>query len=352
MRAYVYTYVTTYGEESAPSPPTVVTGFADARWYVSLPGSYTGVASPVDRVRVYRTATADNAYTYRMVAELPVETVSMEDTVRDDLLPFQPALPSIDWLPPPQDLRFLHLHGSGALVGVTGRTIRFSEPYQPHAWPPSSAYSVPVPVTALAVFGTSVLIFTRDRPFLLDGVHPSSMALTPLPISVPVETWRAVHTALDAVWVATRNGILRFDGRGFTNVSAPFIRPDQWEAFDPTVFRLTSHRDMLLCRVGTARGLAIMQRGDGLYMTDLPEIARADEQIYDLSTDRTYVRLGNDIYELDAVDTEARRFTWQSQEIVLPAPMSFGVLQVDVRPEGRLPTDPAEPTEPSPPDAS
>jgi len=331
-RAYVITWRTIYGEESAPSPPTIVTAPPNSYWHLILPTVYEGLTAPVDRLAIYRTVTGGDTVNYRFVAEVPLGTVTYGDTLPDDELVYRDALTTLDWLPPPADLRLLTRHGSGALVGAVGRTVVFSEPFVPHAWPAAYAYALPAPVVALAALGDAVIAFTAERPYLLAGSHPATMAVAPIAAAVAVPGWQAVVTTQQAIWAATPDGLIRIDQQSLENTTAAFIRPDQWELFDPATFRLTSHRGALVCRVGSTRGIMLALHGQRPFFTDLDDIGRADEQVYDPAEDRTYVRFGQDLYLLDAADIDSRRFMWQSREFILPRPVSFGVLRADIQP--------------------
>ena len=150
--AYVYTYVTDIGEESAPSPASRV-----VERKINSDGTYTAVTvenlSPssqagVDWIRVYRTVTGSgNNTAFQLVWQ---EAVVNGETVRSyqfddsttsisDVAPaadLGPILQTAEWDPPPSDLTGLIALPNGVLAGFTSNNvIHFSEPYQPHAWP-------------------------------------------------------------------------------------------------------------------------------------------------------------------------------------------------------------------------
>ena len=60
-----------------------------------------------------------------------------------DQVPLQLPLTSDLYEAPPNDLQGICLHSSGALAGYSGNTLRFSEPYLPHAWPADYSYTAP-----------------------------------------------------------------------------------------------------------------------------------------------------------------------------------------------------------------
>jgi hypothetical protein len=93
-RAYVYTWVTAYGEEGPPSTPTIVTGFANGTWNITLSAPLQNDTNLVDRniskARIYRTVTGSNGVaTYFLVAELGsgiIETGSTHTNTTIDVL--------------------------------------------------------------------------------------------------------------------------------------------------------------------------------------------------------------------------------------------------------------------------
>jgi hypothetical protein len=75
-RSYVYTWVTLYGEEGPPSPPTVVTGRPDGTWNITMsPPAATdtnGTNRLIAKTNIYRTVTGSNGVaTYFFVAQVP-----------------------------------------------------------------------------------------------------------------------------------------------------------------------------------------------------------------------------------------------------------------------------------------
>ena len=96
-RSYVYTWVSFYGEESAPSTPVVDTGINDGSWNLSglesVPDADLGLnaTDPIHarryltHTRIYRTITSSSGVaTFFLVVELPINTLTYNDTLDDD----------------------------------------------------------------------------------------------------------------------------------------------------------------------------------------------------------------------------------------------------------------------------
>src|SRR5258708_14529885 len=115
-RAYVYTWLSAFFEEGPPSPPTVVTGRIDDTWAISMTAP-TG-ANTTNRVltytNIYRTVTSSaGVATYYFVAQLPIATLSYNDTLADTSITSAGVLESTNYLAPPTGLQGLTLMANG-----------------------------------------------------------------------------------------------------------------------------------------------------------------------------------------------------------------------------------------------
>jgi hypothetical protein len=119
VRAYVYTYVSTFGvvkEESGPSPAATVT-VNTASGTVTVSG-FTAAPTTgynITHRRIYRTITGASSVTYSFVAEIPVATTSYVDSLTATQL--GENLPSLNFEPPPSDLKGLVAMPNGMLAG-------------------------------------------------------------------------------------------------------------------------------------------------------------------------------------------------------------------------------------------
>ena len=121
-RAYVYTFVSAYGEEGPPSPPTLATG-TTGTW--ALSGMQTVVPDASDRnitlKRIYRTVPGNNSSTFFFVDEIPVADATYNDDEPDDTVAANNVLESTTWEEPPNDLEGWAVMPGGYMVGWKGR---------------------------------------------------------------------------------------------------------------------------------------------------------------------------------------------------------------------------------------
>ena len=176
---YVYTFVTQWGEESAPSPASALiqidfdgTGSVDlSAMEITIPAEY----NTLDKVRIYRSLSGTNSTAYQFVAEI---TPSATHT---DALPgtsLGEVISSTDYDLAPIDMFGIIDAGNGVLVGFTKYEICFCEPYQPHAWPIKYRLAVVSAIVGGGLFGNTLVVGTDDQPVLCTGNHPSAMTMT------------------------------------------------------------------------------------------------------------------------------------------------------------------------------
>jgi len=131
-RSYVYTYISAYGEESAPSPPTVVTGWSNGTWTVTLfqpPPDQLGITRNLTQIKLYRTITGTGgSTTYFFVATLPITQAAYVDVLADTAVAINLQLTSQLYTPPPEDLQGICLMPNGMMVGFRSNEIWFCQP--------------------------------------------------------------------------------------------------------------------------------------------------------------------------------------------------------------------------------
>lgn len=237
-RAYLYTWVTEYGEESPPSPPTIVNGWSNGVWTVSLftptPGDM-GVDRNITTTRLYRSISSQQGVgTYFLVAEFPVTQSTYEDTSDDNVIAFNAQLESLYWYGPPEDLKGMVPFPNGITVGWKANEIWFSEVYRPHAWPPNYVLTTEFPVVGIGVCGQSIIVCTQGSPYLITGVNPSSMSLMKINLPEPcLHRGSIVATDITALYISP-NGLIQISSSGAGgNITEGWISREKWQSLTP-----------------------------------------------------------------------------------------------------------------------
>ena len=259
-RSYVYTYLTEYDEESPPSPPTVLTGWSNGTWTISLfqpPPDQIGVTRNIKKIRLYRSITAQaGATTYFHVADMDVTTATYLDTIGDDVIVTNFQLQSQLWTPPPENLQGIISMPNGMAVGWRDNEIWFCEPYRPHAWPASYVLTTEYPIVGLGVTGYSVVACTSGAPYVATGTAPGSMSATKVQQSEPCHSRGSIIGTNDGVYYTSPNGLILVTQYGSVqNTSELWITREKWQKLTPlknirAVFLVSSYYAMGTIRSG------------------------------------------------------------------------------------------------------
>ena len=331
-RAYVYTYISEFGdvkEESGPSPATQVT--------VTTTGAtvtVSGFTAPpttgynITARRIYRTITGATTVTYSFVAEIPLATTSYVDSLTASKLGSE--LPSLYWSPPPDDLKGLVAMPNGMLVGFIGNQVWFCEPYYPHAWPEQYMLTVDYPIVGLGVYETNLVVCTTRYPYLISGVSPVSMSQQKLPIPQPCVSKRSIASDQYGVLYASPNGLVSLGSGSQDVVTVPLYTRDEWQELNPYTMVGAIYNNMYMGFsnvAGKIQGIVI-SRGDipPLIHFDFPTrslfVDRSTSDIYAVSD------LDNKVYHLDASEINFTTYEWKSKKFSLPNPTNFGAVKV------------------------
>lgn len=179
-RAYVYTFVSEDGLESAPSPAGSATGNEDGSWSITPVSPWTGtdqfrISSPAGSLlhkrRLYRTSQTTGKYLY--VGEMDDNDVVFVDAVAEASLGEECPTLTYQEMPP---MTGLSAYQNGMLAGVLdGGAVCFSESYQPHAWPLAYRYTLPMSVSWTYSVGDRVVALGNGKPIGFSGQTPDSL---------------------------------------------------------------------------------------------------------------------------------------------------------------------------------
>jgi hypothetical protein len=331
-RAYVYTYISTFGtvkEESGPSPAaTIDTVEPDATVTISGFTAAPTTGYNITHRRIYRTIVGATTVTYNFVAEIPIATTSYADTL--SVTELGGELPSLFWSPPPSDLKGLVAMPNGILVGFKGNQIWFSEPYYPHAWPENYMLTVDYPIVGLGVYQQTLVVLTTRYPYLISGVSPSSMSQQKLPIPHPCMSKRSIASDQYGVLYASPSGLVSLGSGSQDVVTVPLYTHDEWTQLNPSTMigMIYNNLYMGFYISGTIDKAIVIARGDIPPLISLDFAAQA--VFVDRSTSDIFAvsRLDNKIYQLDTNPVNNTVYEWLSKKFVLPNPTNFAAVKV------------------------
>jgi hypothetical protein len=240
-RAYVYTWVTAYGEEGPPSPPLLLDGYDNATWQVGLypPNALDmGTDRNIVATRIYRTmASVQGGTVYFYVDQVAAPVTTFVDNYTDDVVAANQILPSTNWFPPPSDLLGLTAMPNGMMAGFRSNEVWFCEPFRPHAWPPSYVMTTDFPIVGLGCFGSNLVACTETNPNVFTGVNPSVMSQARLPLPEPCISRGGILSTDRGVYYPSINGLILVNGTNTANnTTQDWISRDKWDKLTPSKF--------------------------------------------------------------------------------------------------------------------
>ena len=240
-RAYVYTYVSAYGEEGPPSAPTLVTGFINGTWNLTWTAPIAtdqGVNRNLTKVRVYRTITSTSGVaTYFLVGEFALPTLAYADNLPDSTISGNAQLETFAWTAPPSDLQGFCAMPNGIIASWRNNELWFSEPYRPHAWPAAYVLTVPFPIVGLGIVGQTLVACTTGYPMTASGVNPLYITTSTLSTFEPCTSRESILSAPEGVYYSSPNGLVIVNPGQSAVVTRDLITPDRWQELTPDRFK-------------------------------------------------------------------------------------------------------------------
>lgn len=258
--SYVYTRVNRFGQESAPSPATDV---VDVKTGESI--SLTGFVCPdlaisgedIVAYRVYRTVSTSYDAELRWVhypntpeedylvpGDMPVSATEFVDYNSDQRTiknASESFLQTEGWLPPPAGMKGLISHVMGVVAGFKGQTVFVSEIMAPYAFPEDYKKYVDSKIIALASLPNSILVLTKDYPWLINGSTPATMIQQKINYPQGCVSSRGVVSTPMGVFYPSPDGLCHCDGETVTVVTRQLISQKQWQALNPAGFYAFYH---------------------------------------------------------------------------------------------------------------
>ena len=388
-RSYVYTFVDQIGEEGPPSDPSADIAIApnsDAS-LVGMDVVGTVGYNLIVSKRIYRTVTSSTSTQYQFVAEIDIAATAWdtnrtyiigEVVIGSDTKTYQSiiasnkgnnpvstsgkwlqltvaneqfqdnitdaevgeVIPTIGWNPPPDGLMDLSYLPGGFFAGFIGKTVYFSEPNYPHAWPTSTAINVEDNIVGLGVSENTLAILTDRFPYLCTVQDPTQVYLSKMASPQACVNKRSIVENGGAVIYASQDGICVIENNTVIVSTLGLISKELWytyrqanqgqDVLDDSVTMCFINDNYIW--VNTLNKVFRFRVGDN----DIAIVGDSDHFLGyydDRKIDVTYVILpqqGQDnfgIYRLDESNSYAS-LTWLSREYVLPMPMKYMTARV------------------------
>lgn len=343
--SYVYTFVSVFGEEGPPSPPSTVFELTDTETVtVSMPasahpsGNYNFGSGA--KKRIYRSNTGSNTTEFQFAGEVSFAATTFTDT--NSAASLGEVLPSSGWIGPPDDDTSLYPDGpldgltplaNGILAGFTGNRLCLSEPFLPHAWPISYRVTLEDDIIAIAATNNGVICMTNGSPYFVTGTDPSAMTAVRVPIAQACVNKNSVVDMGEYVLYAAPDGLVAVTSDAQGNVvTRGLISPKQWnDDFKPSIIRAYEHEGTYVAFYndgGTLGGWVYDPRSDDAALSTISVANEVRGGHFDPKSGSLNVIVGNKVQKYRGGST-TQTAKWKSKKFVLAKPSSMVWVHVD-----------------------
>lgn len=335
-REYLVTFISIYGEESAPGPAYEVVGFEDQQFQITdipQPAPASGYAT-VDTIRIYRTVTGISGIAdFYKVVDLPLGTLSYIDEIDNVTVSGQTVLESSSWAIPLTGLQGLVAMPNGIFASWKDNNVYFSENFRPHAWPAEYTINLDSPVVGCGVFGNSLVVCTQGTPYVISGSKAGGMSMTKVDVALPCLSRRSIVSAPEGVYYSSEPGLVLIGPQGVGVVTQDLIARDQWRNnYAPS----THHAALVGPVYHCFKTVGSVTDGFSFVPSNPPSIGvnrvLLEVEVLNIGvepwTGKPWVIGDNNrLYEYESPDVSPLRYSWRSKQYVYPKPVNFGFYQ-------------------------
>ena len=339
-RAYLYTEITTFGEEGPPSEVTsadIVDAENGATVTLTLPAATSGNYSIAKR-RIYRT---DINGVFRFVKDVTGTSAgTTTEAVTDDLLGEE--IESSDNLAPPDDTTSDHPDGpmlgittmpNGITAGFSGNTLLFSESFLPHSYPLANQLTTQEDIVAIASIASGLLVTTKGKPLMASGTDPSAMAMVEIDANLPCGNKRSLVDMGEYAIYSSPDGLVLASNSGIQLITEQILTRDQWQTeYYPSNVEAYEYEGKYIAFTfdgsdnSTKKGFIFDPRGGKNAFVNLNFYATAG--FNDRENDELYLVIDGTLKKF-ARGTTKRSYLWKSKEFFSNRPLSPGIAKVD-----------------------
>jgi len=214
------------------------------------------------------------------------------------------------------------------------KTLLFSEPFMPHAYPPKYRISVDSPIVGIGIFGQSAVVLTQAFPYIVSGVDPSSMILTKLPLEQSCVSKRSIVETGSGIMYASPDGLVMISGGGASIATIGILSQAQWQAYNPSSIHGYWHESRyhgFYTVSGVTKMFVFDPSGQTASWCEVDIAAYSGIKL--VQDDKLYVLGSAGIKSLFG-GTTPLTYTWKSKIAQLPSPsnLSFGQVLADSYP--------------------
>ncbi|HEY0955835.1 MAG TPA: hypothetical protein VGE36_13805 [Roseateles sp.] len=241
-RTYIVTYLTDWFEESSNSPASDLLS-VDQNDSITV----TAPAAPSDRHiigwRLYRSATSSTGAAWALVVDADAPNAlmvngefmgfSIGNRVYTDGQPdekLQEQCESLTWAEPPENLEGLVGLPNGIMAGFFGKTLCFSVPFRPHAWPVEYQRTLQHDIVGIGVVGQTAVVLTKGFPVYVSGADSAQMSEQIMEVPQACIAPRSIATVDGGVVYASPDGLCLASASGIAVLTQGAFSKEDWQA--------------------------------------------------------------------------------------------------------------------------
>lgn len=330
-RAYYYTYVNQWGEESAPSPASNIVVVRDG---VSV--QVSGIALPPEgygiiAANLYRAATGfrqDDVKTQKpltdflYVTTIEFPTTSFTDTVK--MIGLGPVCETQKVRMPPKGLQnIVAIGGVNRLAGTVKNRVHLSENHQPYNWPVKYDLTLDHTIIHMGALDQRLYVTTDAVPYVIDVSSCEDAKCTPvIDVDTPLPDISCGHSSSA---VMTPHGYVYVSPLGVTLIDSSakwhiltkkWFSEDDWALIRPETVRMAYWEGFLFIVSDTVTFLLDIN-GDPYGDMKGAELTTLSDTPIDLKTSSNgtlFMLEDQTLYVWNSGD-ELRPYQWLSREL-------------------------------------
>lgn len=267
---YVYTfYNSTTGYESGPSPLSVeVVASSNS---ITIDNMQVSTETGVNQKRIYRVGGL--LTNFSLVVTVDNTLTTYVDNIADTAIPGD-ILATTTYAQAPNGLKYL-TEAYGIMFGALGDKVYYTPIGVPWAWPALQFFDLPTTVTGIGIISAGILLFTRDKTFIITGNTPETFSKYPLDPNQGCTDHKSIAYNKSSILWASTDGICTSTGGPATVLTKVKLGKQNFSVKKAVVYSEVYY----------------LQLTDGtIFVVDF----RYGGQVYDLSLTTTNLVAGND----------------------------------------------------------
>jgi hypothetical protein len=245
------------------------------------------------------------------------------------------ACPSLDWLPPPTDIRGLVSMSGGFMAAYSGRNLVCSEPYLPHAWPSAYSYQVQYDILGIVPVSGGAIVVTNGRQYAALGATPSTLQMHQLEMDAGCVSRDSIIDMGEYAVYASTIGLIKMSLQGVELISQAAFSRHAWKSVNPSSIKAMRIKHYYVFQSNNTP-VYVLDTNSGVFTrTDKLNLTQFYRGFYDPTDDMTYAIKQDTTLTLNTIGID---FTpgsvWESRALASNAGIapSWGQIDADSYP--------------------